>query len=132
MPDDAWERVIAAALAVRQRAYAPYSGFAVGAALLAADGMLYTGCNVENASLGLTVCAERVAALAAVAAGQRSWLRLAVAAAGGASPCGACRQVLAEFAPELPIALVDADRPAHIVHVRLSDLLPAAFRWPHT
>lgn len=131
MPDDGgWSRLIEAALAARQRAYAPYSGFAVGAALLDADGALHAGCNVENASLGLTVCAERVAACSAVAQGRRSWRKLAVAAAGGAPPCGACRQVLAEFAPDLALALVDAEQPQKIVFVRLSDLLPAAFRWP--
>jgi cytidine deaminase len=129
MADDGWRALIEAAREVRQRAYAPYSGFAVGAALLAVDGTLYAGCNVENASLGLTVCAERVAALAAVAAGRRTWQKLAVAAAGGASPCGACRQVLAEFAPDLELALVDAEQPSTVVFVRLSDLLPAAFRW---
>jgi len=132
MADSVWQRVIDAALAVRPRAHAPYSGFAVGAALLAEDGTLYTGCNVENASLGLTVCAERVAAFAAVAAGRRRWLQLALAAAGGVTPCGACRQVLAEFAPDLPLALVDADRPSHVVFVRLGELFPAAFRWSKT
>lgn len=127
MTGEDWRALIAAALAARTRAYAPYSRFAVGAAILTDDGTVYTGCNVENGSLGLTLCAERVAACTAVAAGQRSWRRLAVASAGGASPCGACRQVLVEFAPALELALVDADRPAQVTYVSLADLLPMRF-----
>src|SRR2546421_10379414 len=88
-----------AAIAVRQRAYAQYSDFLVGAAILAADGKTYTGCNVENGSYGLTICAERAAVFSAVAAGQQRFEMLAIATTGGGSPCGACRQVLAEFAP---------------------------------
>ncbi len=121
------QAVIAAALAVRGRAFAEYSRFAVGAALLAADGRVYAGCNVENASYGLTICAERAAVFAAVAAGQRQFELLAVASAGGAAPCGACRQVLFEFAPELPIVLVDAERPSTVVAANLRELLPGAF-----
>jgi cytidine deaminase len=119
--------VVDAALLVRGRAYAKYSGFLVGAALLAADGKIYGGCNVENVSYGLTICAERAAVFAAAAAGQREFQLLAIASAGGVTPCGACRQVLAEFAPELPIVLVDADRPTEFVEVSLRDLLPGAF-----
>jgi cytidine deaminase len=129
MDQAAWQPLIEAALAARQRAYAPYSGFSVGAAILADDGTLYAGCNVENASLGLTLCAERVAVGAAIAAGRRSWLALAVAASGGAPPCGACRQVLVEFAPDLELLLVDAERPSQAVSVRLGSLLPAAFQF---
>jgi len=119
--------LIQAALAVRQRAHAKYSNFLVGAALLAADGNIYSGCNVENSSYGLTICAERAAVFTAVAAGQRNFQLLAVATAGGGSPCGACRQVLAEFAPNLPILLVDVDDSAKTVEVNLRDLLPRAF-----
>jgi cytidine deaminase len=119
--------LIHAALAAQQRAYARYSQFQVGAALLAASGEIFTGCNVENASYGLTICAERAAAFAAVAAGQRQFKMLAIAAHGGATPCGACRQVLVEFAPDLPILLVDSKDPDKIVEVNLCDLLPGAF-----
>jgi cytidine deaminase len=114
------------------RAYAPYSRFPVGAALEAEDGRLFTGCNVENASYGLTVCAERTALFSAVAAGCRRFKRIAIAAGTGlepATPCGACRQVLAEFAmPDLEILLVTLDRPDSLRRFRLGDLLPHAFK----
>ena len=97
------EAMIAAATAVRERGYVPYSGFAVGAALRAEDGALFTGCNVENASYGLTICAERNAVFQAVAAGARRFDAVAVVTGNGASPCGACRQVLAEFGPRMTV-----------------------------
>ena len=127
MADHNTEKIVKAALEVRQRAYAKYSNFLVGAAILSEDGRIYAGCNVENASYGLTTCAERAAVFNAVAAGQRRFQLLAIATAGGATPCGACRQVLAEFAPELPILLIDVGRPEAIVEVNLRDLLPGAF-----
>jgi cytidine deaminase len=120
--------LIAAALAARQRAYAPYSRFQVGAALLSAAGETFLGCNVENVSYGLTQCAERTALTAAIAAGQREFTALAIASAGGVTPCGACRQVLAEFCPELTILLVDAEQPDRIARASLAELLPARFR----
>ena len=94
-----WDKLVAAAWQAREAAYAPYSNFAVGAALLAKDGRIFMGCNVENISYGLTNCAERVAIGAAVAAGVREFIAVAVVADTGVpiSPCGACRQVLAEF-----------------------------------
>jgi cytidine deaminase len=129
MTIDVPSELVQAAIGVREKAYARYSNFLVGAAILAADGRIYTGCNVENASYGLTICAERAAVFNAVAAGQRQFELLAIATAGGASPCGACRQVLAEFAPELPILLVDVNRPKAVVEVSLKDLLPQGFRF---
>jgi cytidine deaminase len=118
----------AAAKEARSRAYAKYSGFLVGAALRTESGEIFAGCNVENVSYGLTMCAERSAVLAAVADGQRSFSALAVVADGGVTPCGACCQVLAEFCDDLPIYLVDSARGDRIEEVRLRELLPRAFR----
>src|SRR3954464_5399541 len=127
MPPEIHSQLAQAAIDIRQRAYARYSNFLVGAALLAADEKIHTGCNVENASFGLTIGPERAAVFTAVPAGQRQFQLLAIATSGGASPCGACRQVLAEFAPELPILLVDVDQPQRILEANLRDLLPGSF-----
>jgi cytidine deaminase len=124
--------LIDAALETRSRAYAPYSNFAVGAALLTATGEIVTGANVENASYGLSICAERAAVCAAVSAGHREFTALAVAASGGAAPCGACRQALAEFATDLPILLIDTNNRQLITEVTLADLLPGRFELPGT
>src|SRR5689334_5222747 len=86
----------------RQRAYAPYSNFFVGAAIMTHDGKIYQGCNVENASYGLAICAERTAAVKAASDGVRSFKAIAVSVPGGGTPCGACRQFLNEFNPDLP------------------------------
>lgn len=131
MDSRTFEDLVARARAVARHAYAPVSSFAVGAALLGADGAVFVGCNVENASFGLTVCAERNALAAAVAAGARSFDAMVVYTPGvdPGYPCGACRQVLAEFAPALPIALAgDGDR---VVHTTLAELLPHAFRFDY-
>jgi cytidine deaminase len=119
--------LVTAALAARKLAYAPYSKFSVGAALLAVDGTIYRGANIENASYGLTNCAERAAVGTAVVAGHREFAALAVAAAGGVPPCGACRQVLAEFAKQLPIVLVDTEQNNATREVDLETLLPDPF-----
>lgn len=117
--------LIQAAIAARTRAYAPYSLYAVGAALLGASGTVYAGCNVENASYGLTNCAERTAVFTAVAAGERSFREIAVVTANGASPCGACRQVLAEFGLDLVVHIADVTGRFRSVTVR--ELLPSSF-----
>ncbi len=108
IPADLLDRLVVAATDVRSRAYAPYSGYAVGAAVASKQGNVYVGCNVENASYGSTVCAERVALFSMVAAGDRKAIACAVVTRDGGAPCGACRQVLAEFAGDIPIAVVAA------------------------
>jgi cytidine deaminase len=117
-------RLVRAAVAARGRAYAPYSRFPVGAAVLAADGTIYAGCNVENASYGLTVCAERVAMHTAVASGRRRLRAVAVAGPPGISPCGACRQVMDEFGVETVVMISSGSDPAI---VSLRELLPRPF-----
>ena len=105
--------------------YSPYSGYPVGAALLASDGRVFTGCNIENAALGSTMCAERTALYKAVSEGAHSFTRIAIAASGSAPyPCGACRQALFEFAPELEV-LVTWD--GNAVKTTLRALLPEGF-----
>ena len=121
------KRLAASALAVRRNAHAQYSKFQVGAAALTASGEIFAGCNVENASYGLTICAERAAVCAAVAAGHKQIVAVAVATAGGHSPCGACRQVLSEFGPAMDILLVDADDPSQVRATTLGKLLPEQF-----
>lgn len=125
-----YQKLIDAASAARQKAYVPYSQFAVGAALLGGDGVIYTGCNIENASYGLTCCAERTALFKAVSNGTRRFLALCVV--GGevgegidtpCMPCGICRQALAEFCEDsMPVILGNGDI------LTLGELLPNAFR----
>jgi cytidine deaminase len=119
-------RLVEAAVLARANAHAPYSNFAVGAALECEDGTVFTGCNVENLSFGLTMCAERVAIGSAVAAGQRAFRRIAVVAATDVpiSPCGACRQVMAEFHPSLKILSATLDGKTE--EFTLDQLLPRA------
>lgn len=119
------EALVQEAAEARRRAYIPYSHFAVGAALLTRSGKVYTGCNIENASYGLTVCAERVAIWKAVSEGEREFVALAVVTADGVSPCGACRQVMAEFAPEMPVLIADPQGVRWTVTPL--ELLPGAF-----
>jgi cytidine deaminase len=122
--------LIRSALEAQKRAFCPYSNFPVGAALRTAGGRVYQGVNVENASFGLTICAERVAAGAAVAAGDREFEAIAVVSRGGVTPCGACRQFLAEFNPNLLIVMVDSLKPGDIHHATLDELLPGRFEGP--
>ncbi len=114
------------AWAVRQRAYAPYSSFQVGAAIEAASGQVFTGCNVENASYGLTMCAERAAVAHAVSSGVRDFRRIVVVTGTEppAAPCGACRQVLSEFGLDW---VVEAVGPSSTKRWRIRDLLPDSF-----
>jgi cytidine deaminase len=124
------EQLIEAAWAAREQAYVPYSNFAVGAALRASDGRIFSGCNVENISFGLTNCAERVAIGTAIAAGVKQFSALAVVSESEEPvvPCGACRQVLAEFCDDLPVVLVDADRQEIVAQTNLRELLPLQFK----
>jgi cytidine deaminase len=127
MNDRDRQELIAAALEAQKRFYAPYSNFPVGAAIRTASGKIFQGCNVENASYGLTICAERVAATSAVAAGEKEFVGVAVANRGGVSPCGACRQFLAEFSPNVEIVMVDSLKPGEIHEATLAQLLPGRF-----
>jgi cytidine deaminase len=127
------EELVTAARLARARAYAPYSGYRVGAAVLTRKGGIYAGCNVENATYGATLCAERSAIAAMVSAGGEEPVACAVVTAGPrpGAPCGICRQVLAEFAREMKVVLVAEDARGRVVARRtesLSRLLPQAFR----
>jgi len=121
------EELIRRAVEARERAYAPYSGFKVGAAVLGGTGRVYEGCNVENASYGASLCAERVALGQAVAAGEEAIEAVAVVAdtKGVCTPCGICRQVLIEFGPDIDVIMANM-RGEHKI-VRSGDLLPYAF-----
>ena len=130
LPSEQRDRLVEAARAARARAHCPYSGFSVGAALLSAGGEVVTGANVENASFGLTICAERAALVRAVAEGSREFVAIAVATGAEAPvmPCGACRQVLAEFAPDLAVLAVgEGDQ---VAEASLAELLPGRFEGP--
>ena len=119
-----FQPLLDAARLAREQAYAPYSRFAVGAALRTKSGRIFTGCNVENLPFGLTICAERSAVFSAVAAGERDFAALAVVAdsRGPVTPWGACRQVLAEFAPALPVC--SANLQGTVFESSIAELLP--------
>jgi len=123
-----WDALTRAALDARALAYAPYSGYRVGAALLADDGVVFTGANLENASYGLCLCAERVAMARALMEGAKGFRAIVVATGGPApaAPCGMCRQVLVEHAPGMPVRCVTADADA-IIDTDASSLQPHAF-----
>lgn len=125
-----WDALLDAAVAARKSAHAPYSGYAVGAALVTKSGRVFAGCNVENASYGLTLCAERGAVAQMVAAGEREPIAIVVVTRGPtpAAPCGMCRQTLVEFAEDLDVRLVAEGAPSSTRTFRLSELLPEAFR----
>lgn len=125
------DQLVRLAADARNRAHAPYSKYYVGAALLGKSGEVYSGCNVENASYGLTNCAERTALFSAVAAGEKQFDAIAIVAGGQPVPypCGACRQVLAEFCgPELPVYVASAENLGSFQHVTLGALLPHTFK----
>src|SRR5205085_5012245 len=119
-----YNQLVEAATAARRSAYAPYSQFSVGAALITKAGKIYTGCNVENVSLGLTICAERSAIATAIAQGSKDFVAIAVVTAGKkpAMPCGACRQVLAEFNPSIKVLAATID--GKMQEFDLAELLP--------
>lgn len=125
-----WNALVAAATSVREKAHAPYSSYRVGAALLTRAGKVFVGCNVENASYGLCLCAERSAVAQMVAAGDKDPVAIAVITKGpkAGSPCGMCRQTLAEFAEDLPILLGVEGDPSAERRTSLAALLPDAFR----
>ncbi len=128
-----WKALEKAAIEARSHAYSPYSKYRVGAALLADDGQIFVGCNVENASYGLTVCAERNAVGTMIATGPRKIMAVAVVTAGkeAGSPCGMCRQVLAEFTDDAPVHMLSVDENDRELDRRVSsvnELLPGKFR----
>ncbi len=126
LKDERRQELIRCALAARDQAYAPYSNYAVGAALLTESGKIYDGANVENAVYPLTICAERVAVFKAVSEGEKAFRVIAVATANGGTPCGSCRQVLAEFGLKTLVLVVNAQ--GELCHeLTVADLLPHAF-----
>ncbi len=123
------EQLVQLALEARRRAYAPYSNYFVGAAVLADDGTIYPGCNVENAAYPSTICAERVALTSAVANGKRCFSAIAVATSNGGTPCGSCRQVMAELG--LDMAVYIADEHGNFRTTTVRELLPEYFGPEH-
>ena len=119
------EELVAQALAARERAYAPYSNYKVGAALLGKSGRIYTGCNVENAVYPLVTCAERAVVVKAVSEGEREFVAIAVATENGGAPCGSCRQVLREFGEDIVVLIADAE--GNTRETGVADLLPDSF-----
>jgi len=122
------QELVARAAEVRERAYVPYSQFPVGAALLGRSGQVYVGCNVENAAYPLATCAERTALTRAVAEGERDFEAIAVVTSTGATPCGACRQILREFGGRQgDLRVLVADTEGHVREFTIAELLPAGF-----
>ena len=115
------------AIEARRKSYAPYSNFRVGAALLAQDGTVFSGCNVENASYGLSICAERTAISKAVSDGIQDFEAIAIAAVPLASPCGACRQFIVEFGKDITVVSINADDPTEMKIWSSGELIPESF-----
>ncbi|MBR4531075.1 cytidine deaminase [bacterium] len=132
MKNEIFEKALSSALEVRKNAYAPYSNFAVGAAIVTTDGTIFTGVNVENSSFGATNCAERTALFSAVTAGYRDFEAIFIASnlSGKAVfPCGICRQVLADFNPEMRVILVNSETKKVEQDLLLSDIFPGVFEF---
>ena len=126
------EKAVKSALEVRKNAYAPFSKFAVGAAIITKDGSIFTGVNVENSSFGATNCAERTALFSAVTAGERDFEAIVIASVLNGKavfPCGICRQVLADFNPEMRVILVNSDTKQIEQDLVLSDIFPGVFEF---
>lgn len=126
------EKAVKMALEVRKNAYAPFSNFAVGAAIITKDGSIFTGVNVENSSFGATNCAERTALFSAITAGQRDFEAIVIASnlnGKAVFPCGICRQVLADFNPEMRVILVNSDTKQIEQDLLLSDIFPGVFEF---
>jgi len=126
MNDELRRTLVRRALAARDRAYAPYSNYHVGASLLASSGSVYDGVNVENAVYPVGICAERTALVKAVSEGERSFDAIAIATHNAGSPCGMCRQMLSEFGTDMGVLLVNGEG-AVVIDTTLGDLLPRAF-----
>jgi cytidine deaminase len=127
LTDDLRTKLVNQAVAARQRAYAPYSHYMVGAALLTVSGGIFEGANIENAAYPVTICAERVAVFKAVSEGEKEFVAVAVVTANGGSPCGSCRQVLAEFGLDTTVIIADKDGRV-VLETTVGELLPGAFR----
>ena len=123
------KNLIDSAIAARGAAYAPYSNFLVGAAIRTVDGTVFTGCNVENTSYGLCICAERTAICKAVSEGHQEFQAIAVAATPFATPCGACRQFIVEFGKQIEVIAVDANKPSNVKSWTIDELIPENFKF---
>ncbi len=130
LDDTTRQQLVAAALEARQWAYAPYSGYAVGAALLTASGKIYDGVNVENAAYPDGICAERVAVFKAISEGEREFIAIAVVSQNGGFPCGSCRQVLSEFGLDTRVIIANTDGEI-LQEASVEDLLPRPFGPKH-
>ena len=126
LTDEQRQQLIETSLAARRWAYAPYSEYAVGAALLTSSGVIYDGVNIENAAYPTSMCAERVAVFKAVSEGETNFIAIAVATSNGGTPCGACRQVLSEFGLETKVLIVNGDGIIE-QETTVAELLPGAF-----
>ena len=132
MKNEIFEKAVSSALEVRKNAYAPYSNFAVGAAIVTTDGTIFTGVNVENSSFGATNCAERTALFSAVTAGYRDFEAIFIASnlnGKAVFPCGICRQVLADFNPKMRVILVNSETKKVEQDLLLSDIFPGVFEF---